>query len=392
MSFSPVFPEDKGPAGLYIHVPFCKARCSYCGFASSIYRSDLEPRYVRAVTREIELRARQLTEAGGVRMQCDSIYFGGGTPSLLAPESIHQLLETCRAWFEIPDHSEVTMEINPGTVDASGLSDCRRSGVNRASLGIQSLVDSELAAMGRLHDSSGAISAYKGLRQAGFDNVSVDLIAGFPGQTLTSLRRSLRLILDLRPEHVSVYLLEIKSGTKLAQLITSGAVPPPDEDLAADMYDEICPMTAEAGYEHYEISNFALPGRFSRHNMKYWSDEVFLGFGPGAHGMTGRARYANLESLDLYEQALEAGSLPLETVTEMTPEMRFKDALIMGLRLVKGIDLDLIGRRYSMDARAFVLRTIGDLQSAGLFEILGHTLSLTPKGRLLSNVVFSRWV
>lgn len=325
-------------------------------------------------------------------MQCDSIYFGGGTPSLLAPESIHQLLETCRAWFEIPEHSEVTMEINPDTVDASVLSECRRNGVNRASLGIQSLVDSELALMGRPHDSSGAISAYKELRQVGFDNVSVDLIAGFPGQTLGSLQRSLRLILDLRPEHLSVYLLEIKSATKLAALITSGALPPPDEDLAADMYDEICTMTAKAGYEHYEISNFALPGRLSKHNMKYWSDEVFLGFGPGAHGMTGRNRYANLEGLDLYEQTLDRGSLPVESVTVLTPEMRFKDALIMGLRLVKGIDLSLIGRRYSVDAGSFVLRTIGDLQSAGMFEILGHTLSLTPKGRLLSNVVFSRWV
>lgn len=325
-------------------------------------------------------------------MRCDSIYFGGGTPSLLAAESIHELLEACRHWFGISDHPEVTMEINPGTVDPSGLSEYRRIGVNRASLGIQSLVDAELAAMGRLHDSSGALSAYRELRQAGFDNISVDLIAGFPGQTLTSLRGSLRLTLGLKPEHLSVYLLEIKSGTKLAELITSGAVPPPDEDLAADMYDEICAMTAEAGYEHYEISNFSLPGRSSRHNMKYWNDHVFLGFGPGAHGMLGRHRYANLEGLDSYERALEDGLLPEKTVTEMTAEMRFKDALIMGLRLVKGIDLDVVGSRYRVDARAFVLRTIGDLQSAGLFEIVGHTLSLTRKGRLLSNIVFSRWV
>ncbi|MBI5251404.1 MAG: radical SAM family heme chaperone HemW [Desulfomonile tiedjei] len=391
MNISPSFPEDDTSVGLYIHVPFCKARCSYCGFVSNIHSLDLEERYLRSVAAEIGLRAGDHM-AGGAALSCDTIYFGGGTASLLPPDKVLRVIETCKTWFEISDHPEITIEINPGTVDRSCLSQFIHAGVNRVSLGVQSLVNAELAAMGRLHDSSQALSAYRDLRQAGFDNVSVDLIAGFPGQTVESVRHSLRLILELRPEHLSVYLLEIKSGTRLAAMMAAGAVPPQDEDMVADMYDEICEITVNAGYEQYEISNFAVPGRFSRHNMKYWTDQVYIGFGPGAHGMTGRHRYANMESLDLYEQALDKGFLPVETVTEMTPEMRFKDALIMGLRLVKGIDLDLIARRYGVDARAFVLETIGDLQSFGLFEIRKNTLRLTAKGRLLSNVVFGRWV
>ena len=391
MTSSPTFSKDEASAGLYIHVPFCIARCSYCGFVSNILGSDLKALYLRSVAEEIELRAQDCV-ARGSSLESDTIYFGGGTPSLLLPEEIDALIHVCKEHFDISDCAEITMEMNPGAIDLRALSEFRRVGVNRASLGIQSLVDTELVAMGRLHDSSQAISAYLDLRRAGFDNVSIDLIAGFPGQTVDSVCHSLKLILDLKPEHLSIYLLEVKGGTRLAEMIESKQLPPPDDDVVADMYDAICAMTQNAGYEHYEISNFALPGRFSRHNMKYWTDQVYLGFGPGAHGMTGHHRYANLEDLDLYEHALSNGSLPVRTACEIVPEVRFKDAMIMGLRLVKGIDLDMMSDRYGMDVTDFVLQTIGDLQPAGLYEIKGNMLSLTPRGRLLSNIVFSRWV
>lgn len=328
----------------------------------------------------------------GCKPRIDTLYLGGGTPSLLNPQEIRALMDACKKFFEISDEPEITIEINPGTIHRSDLCELRKMGVNRASLGIQSLLDSELAVMGRSHNSAQAVTAFRDLRLAGFENVSVDLIAGYPGQTLDSVRCSLRSVFDLRPEHLSFYLLEVKKGTKLAEMIDSGELPPPDEDLMADMYDAICEMTLKAGYEHYEISNFALPGRFSRHNMKYWSDKSYIGFGPGAHGMIHRQRYANLESLDAYEQSLAGDVLPLGTVNAMPPDTRFRDALIMGLRLVKGVDLDAMGLRYGVDARAFVLHTIGDLQSVGLTETRENVLALTPRGRLLSNVVFSRWV
>ncbi len=391
MTFSPTFSRDEASAGLYIHVPFCVARCSYCGFVSNIHGSELKALYLRSVAKEIELRARDCV-ASGSSLECDTIYFGGGTPSLLLPEEIDALIHVCREYFAISDCAEITMEMNPGTIDLRVLSGFRSVGVNRASLGIQSFVDTELVAMGRLHDSAQAISAYLDMRRAGFDNVSIDLIAGFPGQTVDSVCHSLKLILGLRPEHLSAYLLEVKDGTRLAEMIESKQFSTPDDDVVADMYDAICVMTLQAGYEHYEISNFALPGRFSGHNMKYWTDRVYLGFGPGAHGMTGHQRYANLEDLDLYERALSNGSLPVLMVSEIVPEVRFKDAMIMGLRLVNGIDMDIMSDCYGVDVKDFVLQTIGDLQPAGLCEIKGNMLSLTPRGRLLSNVVFSRWV
>jgi oxygen-independent coproporphyrinogen-3 oxidase len=392
MVFDPVLPEDNTPVGLYIHVPFCKARCFYCGFVSSIHDFNREAQYLRSVAREIELRAQETISKEGHALTCDTIYFGGGTPTLLSSEKIRALVATCRRWFQISDAPEITLEMNPGTVDLSTLSDFRRAGVNRASLGIQSLLDTELSAMGRLHDSAQALSAFRDLRRAGFDNISVDLIAGFPMQTLASVRQSLRMLLDLRPEHLSVYLLEVKGGTMLAKMIENQQLPAPDDDLLADMYEEICAIAVEAGYEHYEISNFALPGRFSRHNMKYWSDQVYLGFGPGAHGMTGRQRYSNFEDLDSYSQTLSYRSLPVLTVEEMSPEVRLKDAIIMGLRLVKGVDLDFMSARYGVDVKAFVLETTGDLISAGLLELRENNAKLTSKGRLLSNMVFSRWV
>jgi oxygen-independent coproporphyrinogen-3 oxidase len=189
-----------------------------------------------------------------------------------------------------------------------------------------------------------------------------------------------------------VYLLELKAGTKLHELTRTGMVPMPDDDLAADLYEEICEVLGTGGYEHYEISNFAKKGRQSRHNLKYWEDSVYMGLGAAAHGMTGRLRYANIEDLDQYMTAVSQDKLPHATQTEVTPEARFKDAMIMGARLVRGIDLALLGERYKVDAVAFVMDTIGDLSNAGLFVLDGQVLKLTHSGRLLSNVVFARWL
>lgn len=391
--FDPVFPPDHDRIGIYIHVPFCRGRCNYCAFVTNLYRTDLVDKYVDLVRKEIRLWLNSPC-SGSIPedAEVDTIYFGGGTPSLLAASSIAEIIESVRSSFRVIAAPEITIEINPATADLSALREFRRVGVNRASLGVQSLHDDELAEMGRLHDAKQAVATYQDLRDAGFENISVDLIAGFPGQSRMSLGDTLEKVAVLQPEHLSIYLLELKSETKLESMIRDGQIPPLDDDLSADLYEDICMFAESAGYEHYEISNFARDGRFALHNLKYWQDRIYVGFGPGAHGMTGRHRYANLEKLEDYEQVIGGSRLPFATLAELTPETRFKDALIMGLRLVKGIDLELLGKRYQVDARAFVTETIGDLQPAGLFVLDRDDLFLTAKGRLLSNVVFSRWV
>ena len=322
----------------------------------------------------------------------DTIYFGGGTPSLLRPESISEIIRECTSLFRVADSPEITLEVNPATATRPAFREIRLLGVNRVSLGIQSLNDDELLCMGRPHNASEAVSAFHDLRAAGFDNISVDLMAGFPGQTVKSVAGSMERVLDLQPENLSIYLLEVKLGTPLEALIRDGNMPSHDEDLAADMYDYLCGEAARNGYEQYEISNFARNGHYSRHNLKYWQDTIYFGFGAGAQGMTGTLRYANSESLQEYEDAICQGRLPSASLTELTPETRFKDALIMGLRLCKGVDLRLLGERYGIDALAFVEDTVGDLDHSGLFGFDGDTLFLTHRGRLLSNVIFSRWV
>jgi oxygen-independent coproporphyrinogen III oxidase len=389
----PCSPLDKGPIGIYMHIPFCDGRCRYCAFVTYPYDSAFEYSYVQALKREIQLwEGFALRGSDPIPLIADTVYFGGGTPSLFSPQSIAGLIEECRARFSMADDAEVTMEVNPGSVTRSALVGFQAAGVNRVSLGIQSLKDAELSAMGRRHTAAQALAAYRDLRAAGFDNVSVDLIAGFPGQTLLSVQANLDKILNLQPDHVSIYLLEVKSGTSLDTMIRSGEIPAPDEDLIADMYEMIGANVASAGYQQYEISNFARTGHACRHNLKYWQDAIYLGLGPGAHGMTGQNRYANVESVAEYESMLRQNRLPFASVTKLNEEVRFREALIMGMRLTEGVNLRSLGERYCMDAEAFVAETIGDLQEAGLFLLEDQLLRLTPRGRLLSNVIFSRWV
>ena len=356
------------------------------------YDPALEEDYVQAVLKEIDLWSRPDTLIGTLNSEVDTIYLGGGTPSILRPTNIAALIDRCKDKFRTTEDLEITIEVNPATVDLDGMQYLKSAGVNRVSLGVQSFDDNELSAMGRRHTASDGLAAFHNARSAGLANISIDLIAGFPGQSLASIRRNLATALELEPEHLSIYLLEVKEGTELEARILSGQVQAPDDDLAATLYEHICETVVAAGYEHYEISNFARPGRASRHNLKYWEDGIYVAFGPAGHGMTGRNRYVNIEDLSNYARVLNENKTPFSSLTELTPEIRFKDALIMGTRLVAGIDLHLLGERYRADAEAFVRATIGDLSDSGLFKIEGHRLILTPRGRLLSNIIFSRWV
>lgn len=387
------FPSDDSPAGIYIHVPFCKSRCRYCGFVSTIHNPALEDAYVSALIREISLWT---IDAAGEHMvgngDVDTIYFGGGTPSVLSRRSVSRLLESCLSSFSVASAPEITLEVNPASRSTMDLRALLRAGVNRVSLGIQSLDNEVLRLMGRRHTAEDALKTFRELRTSGFDNISVDIMAGFPGQSRESVTTTTKELLSLSPEHLSLYLLEVKEGTALEASIKNGEIEAPDDDLQADMYEDVRGLTELAGYEHYEIANYSRCGRFSRHNMKYWTDKVYLGLGPGSHGMTGRRRYAHVADIKDYCAATARGELPFDSVDELTPAGRLKDALIMGLRLVRGVDLRELSLRYSVDAARFVTETIGDLGLAGLYYRHGDTLALTEKGRLLSNIVFSRWV
>ncbi|HEY0170680.1 MAG TPA: radical SAM family heme chaperone HemW, partial [Pyrinomonadaceae bacterium] len=257
-------------AGVYIHVPFCRSRCSYCDFATGAYEGALAERYVGALAREVESFAR----AEG-RAEVDTIYFGGGTPSLLSPAQVSFVLEAVRRRFDIDARAEVTLEMNPGTVTPESLRALRDAGVNRASFGAQTFDDRELRRLGRTHSSDDTRRTFESLRGAGFDNVSFDLIAGLPRQTAEAWSRNLEEALRLRPEHLSLYLLEVHEGTPLAEQIRAGRYADPDPDLAAEMYRLMCERTERAGYGQYEISNFCLPGRESRHNLKYWTNQPY---------------------------------------------------------------------------------------------------------------------
>jgi oxygen-independent coproporphyrinogen-3 oxidase len=295
------------PAGIYIHIPFCRSRCSYCDFATGLYQSALAERYVASVVSEIS-SWREVDQPKII----DTIYFGGGTPSLLSPSQLEALLNTVRERFEVSANAEVTMEMNPGTVTLDALQAFRELRINRASFGAQTFDDREMARLGRSHSVADTHKTFSLLSSAGFDNVSFDLIAGLPGQTLDGWKRNLVEAFLLRPEHLSFYLLEVHEGTPLASHIKTGLQPMPDDDLAAEMYQVMLERAAAAGYEHYEISNLCLPGFESRHNTKYWTGAPYYGFGSSAHSFDCESRrWANERDLSKYVAIVERDGSPL---------------------------------------------------------------------------------
>lgn len=373
-------------AGLYIHIPFCRSRCSYCDFATGIYQGELAERYVRAVVDEIAA-----TRQAGARV--DTVYFGGGTPSLLTPEQLDQILSALQRQFRIDSGSEVTVEMNPGTITRDQLRAFRKLGVNRASFGAQTFDDVELAKLGRSHSSADALKTFRELRAAGFDNVSFDLIAGLPGQTLAGWQRNVEQSLALEPEHLSFYLLEVHSGTPLADHIRRGLQPVPDEDLAAVMYEWMLERVAAAGYEHYEISNLSKPGFSSRHNTKYWTGAPYFGFGCSSHSFDGHAhRWSNQRDVLSYVENIQQGVSPVVEEQELTAADLRAEALFLGMRMMRGVDLREYNELFGVDLRAEHRDELDRFREAGLVEFDGDLVRLTRNGALMSNEVFAAFV
>ncbi len=381
-------------AGIYIHIPFCRSRCSYCDFATGMYESELAARYVYAVVSEIAAW-REVEEPSDV----NTIYFGGGTPSLLTPAQIEQILKAVRDRFKVLDGAEVTIELNPGDGGTSAASkrgklpEFRRCGINRASFGAQTFDDRDLKQLGRTHSSSDIHSTFDHLREAGFGNINFDLIAALPGQTLAGWRRNLDEALKLRPEHLSLYLLDVHEGTPLADQIKRGMRPAPDDDLAAEMYRLMIEEVTTAGYEHYEISNFCLPGFESRHNTKYWTGAPYYGFGCSAHSYDGeRRRWSNERDASKYVQLINNERSPIVEHTFLDEKDARAESIFLGLRLMRGLNLVEYRSRFGFDLRNQYGADLYRLRDAGLIEIDQESMRLTTRGALLSNEVLTTFV
>lgn len=380
---------------LYIHIPFCRHRCAYCDFNTYTSLGELKETYATAVCAELA------QVAGGEKRPFHTLFFGGGTPSLMSPESIGQILRAVEAHFDAVGTPEITMEANPGTVDGAYLAAVRAAGVNRISFGVQSAIPGELALLEREHDFATAVAAVGLARAVGLDNFSLDLIYGLPGQTLNSWRESLLATLALDPPHLSLYCLTIEPGTPMERWLHTGRINAPDPDLAADQYALACDLLGQQGYTHYEISNWAKPGYECAHNLTYWRDGEYLGLGAGAHGHAGGVRYAVVKQPRVYIRRLqveEALGYPLSTaVAHHHPISRaeaMSDAVITQLRLLQeGLDQAAFAARFGQTLEEAFPGVVAQLAGWGLVrEGENGRLFLTEKGYFLSNQVFYRFM
>jgi oxygen-independent coproporphyrinogen-3 oxidase len=375
--------------GLYVHVPFCSAICNYCNFNRGLYDEALKARYVDALVRHI---AGPDAPASADPVQADTIYFGGGTPSLLDPGEVARIIAALRDRFAVAPDSEITLETNPETVDRETLERFRAAGVNRLSFGVQSFQDVELRRLGRIHSADRARQAVRDARAAGFDNISLDLMMWLPGQRVDTWLRNVDALIDAAPDHASLYLLEIYPNAPLKdEMARAGWSQAPDED-AAEMYLQAMARLETAGLAQYEISNVARPGRASRHNLKYWTDGEWLAFGCGAHGTAGGARYKNVAGTDDYISRVTNGVSPEVERRVLTNDERLEEALFTGLRLCEGIDADAAGRRYNVDVFARYGEALQPFLDAAWLVCEGGRLRLTRDGMLMANEVMAVFV
>ena len=381
---------------VYLHIPFCATKCTYCAFNTYTHLDALIEPFVGALIREIEI-----VGAIAPDQVVGTIFFGGGTPSLLTPQQFGRILAALWQNFDVSADAEITLEANPNDLDLDYLTALRRVGLNRISIGMQTANANELQLFRRRHDNDAVARAVSAARASGFDNLNLDLIYGFPHQTLQTWETSLRQMLALKPEHVSLYALGLEEGTAMKSWVERGRLPAPDDDLAADMYELASDLLAAAGYAQYEISNWARPGFECRHNLQYWHNDDYIGVGPGAHGFAGGVRYSTILSPQRYIKALSRSSgtysYPLTPATDQSVVMdragQITDTLIMGLRLTQeGIPRGLFNQRFGIDLVDLHRPIIEKFVNYGLLAVDDERVKLTDKGRLLSNVVFREFV
>jgi oxygen-independent coproporphyrinogen-3 oxidase len=396
------------PSGIYISVPFCKAKCTFCNFASGVFAADRMQSYVQRICQEIR---KAKTSANKIEAHLpnavDTVYFGGGTPSLLSAEQISRIFEHLRGEFDLASDAEITLECAPGQLAGETLDELLRQGMNRISFGVQSFVDQESAAVGRLHTRQQCNAEITRLRASGISEINLDLIAGLPHQTAQSWQYSVEQAIASAVPHLSVYMLEVDEDSRLGkEMLEQGtrysASAVPTEDDAADWYQQACATFDAAGLHQYEISNFSRRGHRSRHNLKYWYRQPYLGFGLDAHSMlptaTGAVRFANTSDLDAYlSPAAAFADLNILPLSDAAPEIdiignteAFEESLFLGLRLNEGVSLSNLRGQFGEATLHNAMAALQEVRDAGLLELNPERIRLTSRGRLASNEVFSR--
>lgn len=382
-------PPD-APAGIYVHIPFCKYICPYCDFNVYAGQEDLIPDYVSALLEEMRLTR----DAHPSSAEAPTLFIGGGTPSLLPATEIARIVDGARRILNLAPDAEVTMESNPEPLDRAYLSDVRAAGVNRLSLGVQSRQKAGLKVLGRAHRAYQSDEAFRAAREAGFDNISLDFIFGWPGQTVDDWRDDLQTILQWEPEHVSLYSLIVEPGTPMERAVERGILQPVDDDGAANLYELAVEMLGEAGWEHYEIANWARePGLRSHHNQLYWQNGEYFGIGAGAHGHLAGRRASNIRLPGRYIDAVHAGELPSATTEQIDPETAMGETMMLGLRLlIDGVSPADFEARHGLPLRQHYGQTIDRFVELRLLQWSGERLRLTPHGMLLSNDVCAEFL
>ncbi len=391
--------------GLYVHVPFCKTKCPYCDFNTYQGIENLIEPFLPAITSEITCWGDALAHP-----PVKSVFFGGGTPSYLPPGDIERILVAIQSSFQVDPTAEISIEANPGDLDEAACAGILNQGVNRLSIGVQSLDNDLLNLLGRRHQASEAVEAFQSARQAGFDNVNLDLMYGLPNQSMEQWQKTLSSLIELTPEHISLYALTIEEGTPMHRWATEGKIPEPDSDLAADMYQHAREVLAEAGYHHYEISNWSLPDRACEHNLVYWENGPYLGVGPGAHSRLGDYRFWTVLSPRDYNTKAatwaDSGSRPLADLVEtalqgiptlggwehLSLETTCSETMFLGLRLLDGLNLSEASAIAGTDLAKKFQTPIQECLNLGLLEQDGDCLKLTMQTYLVANQAFTRFL
>lgn len=374
--------------GIYIHIPFCRQGCTYCHFVTVPFDAALVDIYVRGVIREMELFAASCGQA----MAVDSVYIGGGTPSLLPADLLGKILDACRDTFSLRENCEISMEANPNTLSRNAVGICRDAGVNRVSLGVQSLHERELRALGRVHTARDVSEAVQLLQRGGVPNINLDVMLGLPYQTPESWRNTLSGVQDLDVPHLSVYMLDLDEPCALSGAIAEGSIHIPDDDCIAGMYSETINTLLSYGYRQYEISNFARHGLVCRHNLKYWRCNPVIGFGLASHSFDGNSRYANFQRMKQYLHALESGRLPIDWRRTLDAGEKLEERLFLGLRMNEGIEWSQLHNAYPEECLQTCEKALRDPGLEGLVQWAGSAVRLTTRGMLLSNEIFQLFV
>ena len=384
--------------GIYVHIPFCKQKCYYCDFKSYANKEELIEKYIKWLKYEI----KEVGEGNKLDYENDldelvtvkTIYIGGGTPSYLDSKYIKEIIEEIRENFKLADKVEITIEVNPGTVNKTKLLDYINSGINRISIGLQSKDNELLKRIGRIHKYEDFLQTYNMAREVGFKNINVDLMLALPGQTIAKLEKGLKQVIDLQPEHISLYSLIIEDGTKIEKMLKNNEITLPDENIERKMYWETKKVLEEAGYIHYEISNFAKEGYKSEHNWNCWSQKEYMGFGVAAHSYTNDVRFSNIDSIEEYIENYEQGNVTDNFVfhEKQTQSSKMKEYMMLGLRKIEGISIQEFKNKFVGNPLYIYRKELQKLVEEELIEIELDKIKLTEKGLDFANIVWEEFI